>query len=252
MKTFAQRRGRIERIRNFLWVAGLKRSRKIIAISQATQRDLLETFDLPDGKVVVIYEGYDPDIFRPASEIGSAAPYLLYAGTLAPNKNIPFLLRAFARARGSSPIRLKLVGKQSTADVEALLQPLSEEVRSAIDFVGFVSDEELAALMQQCTAFVFPSLNEGFGLAVVEAMACGAPIISSDAGSLLEVVGDGGVLLSPTDEEKWVAQIAAVLGDPDIRHQLRSRALARSAAFSWSNAASAYLSLLRTTRLEKR
>jgi glycosyltransferase involved in cell wall biosynthesis len=234
-----------ERLRDAVWVAGLRRSRHIIAISQATKTDLVETLGLPAEGVHVVYEGFNPDIFRPISDgTTPGATFLLYAGTLAPNKNIETLLDAFVTARRSVDLKLKLVGKQDPQRVLSLLGRVPPHLRDEIDFAGFVNDRELASLMQRCTAFVFPSLNEGFGLAAVEAMACGAPMISSDAGSLAEVVAEGGLLLPPRDASRWSDAIVAVARDPQRRADLRARALARSAAFSWPQAASAYLALI--------
>lgn len=233
-------------VRNRLWRRGLARSDKVIAISGTTKQDLVEHFGLPADSITVIYEGYDATIFRPPSDVSwePKPPYLLYAGTLAPNKNIPFLLDVYARLRERADVRLTLVGKQDDAQVGALLSALPVGIREGVEFAGFVSDGELATLMQECAAFVFPSLYEGFGLAPVEAMACGAPVISSYAGSLREVVSTGGVLLSPTDKEAWVSELTHVLEDADYREQLSERALTRSRAFSWDRAAQAYRALL--------
>ena len=244
-RSYATRRGWAEGVRNRLWVWGLRRSERIIAISEATKSDLIENLGIAPSRIEVVYEGYDPAIFRPAQarEEGQS-PYLLYVGTLAPNKNLPFLLQVYAQLRQRFDIRIKLVGKQDPATVAELLATVPEATRSGIEFVGFVSDPLLAQLLQRCAAFVFPSLNEGFGLAVVEAMACGAPVISSDAGSLAEVVGQGGVLLAPTDAERWIDEIARVLTESDYRAELAQRAVRRSAIFSWDQAAQRYWALL--------
>jgi glycosyltransferase involved in cell wall biosynthesis len=241
LRNYAQRGGRIERLRQRLWIFGMKRSEKVIAISDATRRDLIETGGLREDRISVIYEGFDPLIFRPASqEANPARPFLLYAGTLAPNKNLPFLLRAFVTVREAQDVDLVLVGKQEPQAVATLLANIPERLRKSVEFRGFVTDEQLALLMQQCAAFVFPSLNEGFGLAVVEAMACGAPLISSNAGSLAEVVDRGGILLDPNDSDGWTAAIDRVLRDHRFRQELSARALERSSRFSWSEAAQAY------------
>jgi glycosyltransferase involved in cell wall biosynthesis len=102
--------------------------------------------------------------------------------------------------------------------------------------------------MRNCAAFVFPSLSEGFGLAPVEAMACGAPVVSSAATSLAEVVGEGGVLLSPTDHDGWVRELSSVLSDKEYRRELSRRALGRSSTFSWDRAAGAYRKLIEQGR----
>jgi glycosyltransferase involved in cell wall biosynthesis len=241
-----QQRGIAYDARNRLWKMALTRSDKVIAISGSTKQDLVEHFGVPAASVHVIYEGYDASIFRPAPSgtVTSAHPYLLYAGTLAPNKNIRFLLDVYLALRKRSDVQLTLVGKQDPGHVDALVKELPAEARDCVHFAGFVSDAELASLMRGCTAFVFPSLYEGFGLAPVEAMACGAPVIASYGGSLREVVGDGGVVLSPTDREAWVTELTRVFEDREYRRELSRRALARSQAFSWDRAAEAYRELL--------
>ena len=242
MRSYAPRRGILESIRHRLWTLGLRRADRVIAISHATRRDLVELCRLRDDRISVIYEGFDPAIFHPSGDAPPRPrPFLLYAGTLAPNKNIPFLLQVFSRVRQRHDVDLVLVGKHSPDAIAALLSQLPESVRGSIDFPGFVTDEQLAALMRHCRAFTFPSLNEGFGLAVVEAMACGAPLISSPAGSLAEVVESGGLLLDPNAAEAWVAAVDRVLLDEQFRTELSQKGLQRSAQFSWEQAAQAYL-----------
>lgn len=245
-KSFSGRDTLATRARNTLWKAGLRRSARVIAISQATRDDLLDVFRLDPRRVEVVYEGFDPYLFRPAAAPATRpSRFLLYAGTLDPHKNVAFLLNVFGRLRGQFPdLRLKLVGRHDAGRRAALLAAVLPPLRADIDFLGFVSDAELAALMGQCAAFVFPSRNEGFGLAPVEAMACGAPVLAAGAGSLPEVIGEGGVLLSPNDVDAWVSELARILSDDTYRAELSARALTRSHAFSWDDAASAYRRLL--------
>ncbi|CAA9389299.1 MAG: Glycosyltransferase, partial [uncultured Chloroflexia bacterium] len=220
-KSFAERGGWGTRARNALWGAGLKRSAQVIAISEATRRDLLEVFKLEPSKVHVVYEGVDTKLFNPeAAAAGQPAerPFLLYAGTLDPHKNLPFLLDVFADLRSRiGYIDLKLVGRHNPQRVAALLQGVPTPFKGNVDFVGFVPDEVLASMMAGCSAFVFPSRNEGFGLAPVEAMACGAPVLAADAGSLPEVIGAGGVLLPPEDAEAWLDELERTLTDAAYR-----------------------------------
>jgi len=237
--------GRAHDLRIRLWREGLKRSDAVIAISSATKADLIETFGIAADRVYVIHEGFDPTIFFPGAATDANRPYLLYAGTLAPNKNIPFLLRVYAkvRERGAN-VDLRLVGRYSAEVAADLLASVPAAYRDGVHFAGFITDQQLGEQMRGCAAFVFPSLSEGFGLAPVEAMACGAPTVSSYATSLREVVGDGGVLLSPTDERAWVNTLVRLLADRAFQDELRRRAVRRSAAFSWDRAAQAYAALI--------
>lgn len=253
-RAYSGRKGLGTTVRNRLWAAGLRRARAVIAISNATREDVLAVFGLSADRVHVVFEGFDPRIFRPASSSVAAsepapepasAPYLLYAGTLDPHKNIALALDVFARlrARGRA-VTFKLVGRHDKARIAALIDAVPPAVRDGVDFVGFVSDDELARLMRGCAAFVFPSRNEGFGLAPVEAMACGAPVAAAAAGSLPEVVGDGGMLLDPDDADGWVRHVDRLLDDPDCRRDWSARALARSNVFSWDQAAAAYRAII--------
>jgi len=246
VRSLRQRTGVAHDLRNRLWRGGLKRSEKIIAISDSTKSDLVESFGIPAEQIEVVHEGYDPTVFFPdADGRENSERYLLYAGTLAPNKNIPFLLHIYSEVRRLGiDVKLRLVGRYAAAQAEELRALVPEAYRADVDFAGFVTDEELAEQMRGCAAFVFPSLSEGFGLAPVEAMACGAPVISSNATSLVEVVGEGGALLSPHDEQGWVTEISQVLTDAKYRNELKQRALIRSAAYSWDRAAVSYRMLL--------
>jgi glycosyltransferase involved in cell wall biosynthesis len=246
---YRQKASAAQSVRIWLSKIGLRRSEQLIAISPATRDDLVNTFAIAPDRISVIDEGFDPAIFSPGERRSGARPTLLYAGTLAPNKNIPFLLEVFAelRERGFD-VELQLVGRYLPERFQELVAAMAPEHRAAVLPVGFVSDAELAERMRSCTAFVFPSLSEGFGLAPVEAMACGAPVVSSEATSLKTVVGEGGVLLSPHDRQGWVEALVRVLSDESCREELSRRALRRSRAFSWDRAAQAYRELIELPR----
>ena len=245
-------------VRNALWRTGLLRSKAVVAISRATRQDLVEILDVDPARVRVIYEGVDRTRFAPLDRPSSgdrqlperpARPFLLYVGTLDPHKNVPFLLRVYQRLLDEgSDVDLVLAGRYSTSQAEAHARTLSDQARRGVRWLGFVDDDTLAGLLAASTAFVFPSRNEGFGLAAAEAMACGAAVVSSDAGSLREVVATGGVLLSPDDLEGWVSVVRRVLASDDYRDELRARARARADAFSWDRAAAAYADVVAAVR----
>lgn len=246
LKPFAPRRSRSTMARDALWRAGLKRS-EVIAISEATRRDVVAWMGLDAHAIPVVYEGFDPHLFYPGSRTQMERPTLLYAGTLAAHKNVPCILAAFACIRQQGiDATLKLVGRYEPAAATALLASVPERWRPDVDFAGFVSNEQLGDEMRACSAFLFPSRNEGFGLAPVEAMACGAPVLSSPGGSLAEVVADGGLLLDPDDVGSWADAITRVLTDENTADELRTRALARAKSFSWDRAARQYRAILET------
>ncbi len=255
LRSFSGRNTALRRLHHGLWLSGLRRSRHIIAISEATRDDLVWRYPELAAKITVVHEGVDRSVFRqdaaPDDDDVLAAPgiagrYLLYVGTLASHKNIPFLLPILARlASAGEDVRLVLAGGHASAERDALGRVAREHgVEQRLIFPGYVDDAALAALMRQCSCFVFPSRNEGFGLAVVEAMACGAPVVSSSAGSLAEVVANGGVLLSPDSEAEWVEVISRVLGDRAFRADLRQRGIARAEELTWDRAAERYLDIL--------
>jgi glycosyltransferase involved in cell wall biosynthesis len=254
LKPFAPARNQGTIVRDALWCAGLKRSR-VIAISDATRRDVAQWAGIDAHAIPVVYEGFDPRLFHPDHQGGlqgvarAGRPVLLYAGTLATHKNVACILSAFVgvRERGVDAV-LKLVGRYEPSQAAVLLASVPEPWRADIDFAGFVSTEQLGDEMRACAAFLFPSRNEGFGLAPVEAMACGAPVLSSPGGSLAEVVADGGWLLDPDDPGAWADAIARVLCDADLAADLRARALTRAQLFSWDRAADQYRVIMETDR----
>lgn len=249
LRDFAERASLGVRVRNAFWAAGLRRSLAIIAISRATRRDVIDTFCLPPDRVHVVHEGFDPKTFAPApapkASTAAETPFLLYAGTLDPHKNLAFALKVFVRllAQGR-PLQFRFVGRQPADRVAALLDAVPPDLRRDVRFEGFVSDARLADLMRGCAAFIFPSRNEGFGLAAVEAMACGAAVIAAAAGSLPEVIDEGGDLLDPDDVDAWTRHVGRVLDEPSYARELRARALARASLFSWDRAAADYRVIL--------
>lgn len=228
----------------------LRRSAQVIAVSQNTRRDLLEAFGLAPDRVTVIGEGYDRTVFRPRSEAevqaamarhGITGRYLLYAGTFSRHKNLGVL----ARVLGQLPVdvSLVLVGRK---DAGAFSEFEGEARRAGtwerIVTPGYVSRDELASLMSGAAAFVYPSRYEGFGLAPLEAMACGAPVVASAAASLPEVVGPGGILIKEWSDAAWREGLISCL--VANREKLTVAALTQAEKFDWDAAASAVLRLL--------
>ena len=231
-----------------------------IVPSRAVKDDVVQRLGLPCERVVVTPEACEPR-FRPASAqaIEEAAAryrlpprYLLAVGVQDPRKNLAALLRAFARLRQSggvdAELHLVLAGARGGLDA-----PLVRTVRSlgldpVVRFPGFIDDDDLPAVYSGAALFVFPSLYEGFGLPVLEAMACGVPVVASDAASLPEVAGDAAMLVAPRDVDGLAAAIAQGLRDDGLRKRLRAAGLARARQFSWKTTArqtlDAYASLV--------
>lgn len=230
----------------------LGRSAALIAISQCTRRDLVEFLGVDPARVHVIYPGCS-EPFRPvppakatevARRLGIHGPYVLYVGALGPHKNVPTLLRAYERARleGGCPARLVLVGSPRWGQ-EALAVLKALRVGEDVLFTGPVPTEELPALYSGAEVFIFPSRYEGFGLPVLEAMACGAPVIVSHGGALPEVVGEAGFPVDPDDEGALASAICSIVGDPATRARMCAAGLTQAARFSWARSAADLLVL---------
>lgn len=236
--------------------AMLRRATRVIAVSESTRRDLSETFGVPAARMRVIGEGYDEHVFRPRSaveissaraSVGLARPYLMYAGTFSRHKNLALVLEALAESIALVGHDLVLVGRTDTGAFGELKARADElGLGARVKTPGYVAREQLAALMSGADAFVFPSRYEGFGLAPLEAMACGAPVVASDAGSLPELIGPGGTMVSEPSPSAWRRAIeCTVRGD---REQLARAAQARARCFRWEDAAGALMHTLAEAR----
>jgi glycosyltransferase involved in cell wall biosynthesis len=244
-------RGTVAQTR-YLLPLTLRRSAQVIAVSQNTRRDLIETFGLSPERVTVIGEGYDRSVFRVRSDDevqaakarhGVVGRYLLYAGTFSRHKNLGVLARVLASL--PEDVSLVLVGRK---DAGAFSEFEAEARRAGtwprVVTPGYVSRDDLASLMTGAAAFVYPSRYEGFGLAPLEAMACGAPVVASAVASLPEVVGEGGTLVASAEPTAWAAAIRNV-GELS-RQTLSSRAVMQASRFDWSDAASKALASLKS------
>ena len=174
-------------------------------------------------------------------------PFVLYVGTIEPRKNLGRLLQAFRRLKSRPGIKHRLVVAVGLGwlyqDVLREMEELSAE--NEIAFLGRVDDSDLPALYSLSDIFVFPSLYEGFGLPPLEAMACGRPVVCSNASSLPEVIGDAGILVSPYDVDGLTDAMAQLIADPDRRALLGQRGLARSREFTWERSARRLLDVYR-------
>jgi glycosyltransferase involved in cell wall biosynthesis len=166
-----------------------------------------------------------------------ARPYALFVGTLEPRKNVPLLLEAFTRVRAKLDVQLLVVGGRGWLDEPIFAAHARSGLGDAVRFLGNLDEDDLAVLYSHARAFVLPSLYEGFGLPVLEAMACGAPVICSNAGPLPEVAGDAAMLLDPHELTPWAEAMLAVLTDDQLADGLRQKGFARAATFSWTRAA---------------
>ncbi|HEY7061965.1 MAG TPA: glycosyltransferase family 1 protein [Chloroflexota bacterium] len=226
--------------------AAVRRADHLLAISEHTRQDLIRLLGAAPERVTVTYCGVD-GAFRPldAAEVrayrerrGLPERFLLYVGTLEPRKNVPRLLEGYAllRARGPAP-PLVLAGARGWGltglDARVAALGLGDSVR----FLGYVPTAELPLCYNAASVFVYPSLYEGFGLPPLEALACGTPVVASNASSLPEALGDAALLVDPRDTAGLAAALAAVLADEPLRERLRAAGFAQVQRFSWGRMA---------------
>jgi glycosyltransferase involved in cell wall biosynthesis len=220
--------------------ATARRARRILTISEHARRDIVRLLNVPEQRIAVTYpaaeERYQPlderavESFRMARELPEAFVFAL--GTLEPRKNIVGLLDAYARLRKPRP-PLYVAGSAGWR-----FSPIFDTVRQldladSVRFLGFVPEDELALWYNAARLFVFPSLYEGFGLPVLEAMACGTPVITSTAASLPEVAGKAAVLVPPDEPARIAQEMQHVLDDPQLRMEMRTAGRIQASRFTW-------------------
>ncbi|WP_026369124.1 glycosyltransferase family 4 protein [Kallotenue papyrolyticum] len=231
----------------------VRRAAHVITVSEFTRREVLELLHLPPERVTAIPNGCDAR-FRPldpsaveAFRVRNNLParFLLFVGTLEPRKNVPTLLRAYARVREHLNLPLLIGGGKGWLydEIFALTRQLGLE--REVRFLGFLEADELPLWYAAATAFVYPSLYEGFGFPPLEAMATGTPVVTSNTASLPEVVGDAALTVPPTDEAALAEALVRVVTDDDLRADLRRRGPQRARQFRWPATAAATIELLR-------
>lgn len=220
---------------------GARRYVLVHTVSEHARDDILRYVPTLRDRITVSGGGVSelpPPAPDAPARFGARRPFFLAVGTLEPRKNLPFLLRTFARFRRERPdMQLVLAGRfgWGAAEVERSVADLG--LGDAVVLTGAITDADLAALYHSARALLFPSLHEGFGLPLVEAMSAGLPVVSADVTSMPEVCGNAALLVPPSDEERWLDAMRAVSSDPALRAELTQRGRARARAFSWDEVA---------------
>jgi glycosyltransferase involved in cell wall biosynthesis len=226
-----------------------RRARMVLTGSEYSRQDIIHTYRIPPGKVVVTPYGAegrfapvgDPmELERLRKKYGIERDYLLSVGNLQPRKNLARLIQAYSRLRESVEefrSQLVIVGKKAWLYKNIFHTVHRSGFSGDVILTDYVPDEDLPGLYSGAIAFVYPSIFEGFGLPVLEAMACGAPVITSNSSSLPEVVGEAGLMVDPYDEEALSRAIQRVTEDGSLRAQLSGAGLRQAAKFSWDRAA---------------
>lgn len=238
---------------------GATRAARIITVSHATRRDLQSVLRIPPRSIRTIYSAPDPAFVDPGtperdSEIlerySIQHPFILYAGTILPQKNIPRLVEAFAVLRGElenhpeySSLRLVIIGDDLAKHPSVRRAVIATRMEPFVRFLGFVPTSTLKVFYRAAELFVFPSLYEGFGLAPLEAMACGTPVVASSLPALVEAVGDAAVLVNPEHVFDISRGILDLLLNPEERDRLRRAGRAQANKFQWDDTARAVLDI---------
>jgi len=229
-------------------VLSLIRCRRVLAVSDYARRSVADT--LPRRfrrETTVVHHGVDP-LFRPPAADRERENFLLAVSDVYVQKNLGNLLLAIARLRPYHPdVSLKIAGRFIDKDYLASLRQIMDAHGLAphVEFLGHVEPQGLVELYQRCRIFVFPSLVETFGIPLIEAMACGAPIASSNTAAMPEVLGDAGLYFDPTDVDGIAVAINRLIRDPALRREFSDRARTRAAGFSWETAAARTLAVIR-------
>jgi glycosyltransferase involved in cell wall biosynthesis len=236
-------------------------ARRVLVDSDATRRDLVRLYGIPEAKIETVYPGRDESLapvhdplLRDAVQdrYGFRAPYILYLGTLHPRKNLVRLVQAFERLRSRaseteyplSQLQLVLAGQRGWLYREIFSEVQRLGLEGSVILTGYVADQDLPALLSGAEIFAFPSLYEGFGFPVLEAMACGVPVVCSSTSSLPEVAGDAALLVEPLDVEAIASALFRLLTEPDLRRELVELGFAQARRFSWRRCAEEAMAVL--------
>jgi glycosyltransferase involved in cell wall biosynthesis len=235
------------------WIAthyALKVADKIIAVSQSTKGDIIKICGVDPEKIIVIYHGYDKEMYKPCSNndliqqvkkrYGIKANYIINTSSLLwHRKNLIRLIKAFniCRSKGIIDHQLVITGKKGESYNEIVNLISSLGLKKDVILTDYIPSEDIPILLSGADAMIFPSLHEGFGLPIVEAMACGCPVITSNNSAMPEVAGDAGILINPYNIEEIASAIEKVLTDFSLRNKMRQKGLNRAKMFSWERTA---------------
>lgn len=231
----------------------IEKAKKIICVSRNTKKDLMKFYKVPESKITVIYNGYEKQAQRSKVKIQSRnlkfnpKQYILYVGTLQPRKNVLTLIKAFSKFVMHNPsFKLVIVGKKGWLyeKMFSLVEQLSLE--KSVVFTGYVSNEKLAVFYRNAFCLVLPSLYEGFGIPILEAMSNGCPVISSKVSSLPEIGGDACLYFDPNNVDELINKLTSLKQNSHLRTNLVQKGKERITNFSWKKSAKQTLKLLQS------
>jgi glycosyltransferase involved in cell wall biosynthesis len=227
----------------------LRKANRVIAISEFTKRELIKYVGVPEGNIRTVYMGIDHKIYKRASEnrailkkfgVPDNVKVILYVGNELPRKNLPTFIKAFGELKKQyGNVKLIKVGSApNTADRKRLINLINGlGLGNDVIFTGVISEEALPQLYSAADLYVYPSIYEGFGMPVLEAMACGCPVIISKATALPEVAGDAAIAVNPYDIDAWVKAMYSLLTNDSLKNQMIGKGIERAKIFSWEKTA---------------
>lgn len=240
----------------------LKKSNKVIAVSKTTKEEIVKHLNISGDKIKVIYPSIESSFRKDLNsqltekkrkDLKISERIILYIGNTRPYKNLPRLIKAFDMFQKEYGDYQLVIGTGDTRNLESLKGMVRQlELEKKIIFTGALQDEDIILLMNSAELFVFPSLWEGFGLPPLEAMACGLPVVASNAGSLPEILGDAALLVNPESQEEIAEGIKQVLTDKDLREELIKKGFARTRLFSWEKTARETLEIYKSVEGAKK
>lgn len=237
----------------------VKKASHIITISESTKKDVVNYYKVPAQKITVTYIGYDTETFHPITDqneiqpildkYGFKQPYILYLGTLQPRKNIVRLIHAFKDLVSQDNysnlgLKLVIVGKKGWMFQEIFAEVKKLNMEDIVVFTGYIPDSDKPAILSGALVYTLPSLYEGFGIPVLEAMACGTPVVVSQISSLPEVVGEFGVLIDPYSVKSICGGLKLMVKDVDLRNRMRQNGLSWVKQFDWMHSARTTVNIL--------
>lgn len=235
-----------------------KNAKKVITISKSTKFDIIKEYKIDEHKIAVIYPGIKPvqDLKISSNEMNNIlktkydiiGPFILFVGTIQPRKNIGRLIEAFSRVilnrKIPAGLQLIIIGKKGWLYDEILKKPKELSIEEKVKFLDFVPDEDLAVFYKKAICYVLPSLYEGFGLPVLEAMKYGCPVITSKISSLPEAGGEAAIYVDPENIGDIAEKITTVITDAHLRNEMREKGKKQLAKFSWEKSAKETLKIL--------
>ena len=225
----------------------IKKDKKIITVSEFTRQDVLKKYSVDSDKVVAVYNGFQVRTAQKKESLTTTGGYILYVGTLQPRKNVITLIKSFHLVSQYMPdLKLVIVGKRGWLYDKIFTEVANFDLQDKVEFTDFIPDDELAQLFTHARLFVHPSLYEGFGLPILEAMSYGCPVLAASGSSFEEIGGSACEYFNPRDTIELKNKILRLMNDGPLRKELVEKGHEQVKKFSWDECARQTLDILRS------